>query len=87
MDPTTNRRLAMQSGAGLVMTGLIAQSAVAEKQAAQASKHKLKITDVKTYHLETRLKRPFGASVSVPLPKVRDALLVKIETDHNDLSE
>jgi len=42
---------------------------------------RLKVTAVKTYRLETKLKRPFGASVSVPLPKTRDALLAKIETN------
>jgi D-galactarolactone cycloisomerase len=42
---------------------------------------RLKITAVKTFLLEHKLKRPFGVSVSVPLDKTRTALLVKIETD------
>ncbi|MCC6508012.1 MAG: mandelate racemase/muconate lactonizing enzyme family protein [Pirellulaceae bacterium] len=42
---------------------------------------KVKITAVKTYRLRHQLKRPFGASVSVPLSKTRELLMVKLETD------
>ena len=42
---------------------------------------KLKITSVKTYLLRHTLKRPFGVSVSVPLDKTRQTLLVKVESD------
>lgn len=42
---------------------------------------KLKITAVKAYLLRHKLSRPMGVSVSVPLDKTRQALLVKIETD------
>lgn len=41
----------------------------------------MKITAVKTYLLRHQLARPFGVSVSVPLEKTRQTLLVKIETD------
>lgn len=42
---------------------------------------KLKITAVKTYLLRHTLSRAMGVSVSVPLDKIRQTLLVKIETD------
>ncbi|MFN7922014.1 MAG: mandelate racemase/muconate lactonizing enzyme family protein [Bryobacteraceae bacterium] len=42
---------------------------------------KLKITAVRTFRLRHKLSRPFGVSVSVPLDKTRETLLVKIETD------
>jgi len=42
---------------------------------------KLKITAVTTYLLRHKLARPMGVSVSVPLSKTRQTLLVKIETD------
>jgi len=41
----------------------------------------MKITHVETFLLRLKLKRPFGASVSVPYPKHRETLLVKISTD------
>ena len=54
---------------------------LAAQAASSPAKQKLKITSVKTFLLEHKLKRPFGVSVSVPLDKTRTALLVKIETD------
>lgn len=53
----------------------------ADEPLAASSRAPVKITRVKTYLLEHRLKRPFGVSVSVPLDQTRSALLVKIETD------
>jgi len=73
----------MRWGAGALAGGfasrLATAHAIAEEQL--AGQPKLKITSVKTYSLKHTLKRPFGASVSVPLPKTRGTLLVKIETD------
>lgn len=77
-----SRRAVLKTGAALVAGGL--GSSWGRQVAALAAdrrKPKVKITGVKSFVLRHKLKRPFGASVSVPLPKYRDALLVKIETD------
>jgi L-alanine-DL-glutamate epimerase-like enolase superfamily enzyme len=81
----TNRRQWLQAGAGAGAALAAGAFAASERTAAadEAVKNapKLKITAVKTFLLEHKLKRPFGVSVSVPLDKTRTALLVKIETD------
>ena len=91
MNPNLNPSLPMQNsrrdvlrfGAGVLAGGVVGRFSPADATAAEnlAGQPKLKITAVKTYLLRHHLKRPFGASVSVPLPKIREALLVKIETD------
>ena len=85
MHVRNSRRDLLRIGAGVVAGGLagFATSAVAadEDLPGPQRRPKLKITSVKTYLLRHRLKQPFGASVSVPLDKTREALLVKIETD------
>ncbi|MCA9022236.1 MAG: mandelate racemase/muconate lactonizing enzyme family protein [Planctomycetaceae bacterium] len=79
----TNRRELLQKGA-LLAAGCLAggpfalQAADSEQQADPA---KIKITGVKTYLLQHKLKRRFGVSVSVPLDQFRKTLLVKVETD------
>jgi len=79
----SGRRDVLRLGAGLLAGGVVGRFSPAESQAAEilSGQPKLKITSVKTFLLRHQLKRPFGASVSVPLPKTREALLVKIETD------
>lgn len=79
--PLSNRRELLQTGALLAAGGLVGLPRTASAHEAALSAPKLKITGVKTYRLEHRLKRAFGASVSVPLDKTRTALFVKIETD------
>lgn len=83
MPMQSSRRDLLQVGAGVVASGLVGSfgSVAASDADAPAVKPKPKITSVKTYLLRHRLKRPFGVSVSVPLDKTREALLVKIETD------
>jgi len=85
MQMRNSRRELLRVGAGVVAAGFTGFAAstvnAAEDPPASQLKPKLKITSVKTYQLRTRLKRPFGASVSVPLATTREALLVKIETD------
>lgn len=83
MTCRTSRRELLQAGAGIVAGGLAASAvqAAEEKLDAHADREKLKITSVTTFKLVHQLKRPFGASVSVPLPKTRDLLLVRIETN------
>ncbi len=66
----TGRRSFLRAGAYLAAAGGLT-----------AATPKLKITAVKTYLLRHKLARPMGASVSVPLSRFRQALLVKIETD------
>jgi D-galactarolactone cycloisomerase len=73
-----NRRAWLQFGAGLAASSLFAPWQLIEAAEIAPS---LKITAVKTFHLKHRLKRPFGASISVPLSAFREALLVKIVTD------
>ncbi len=81
MQMRSSRRDLLRVGAGIVAGGLAASAAADEELAEARPQPKLKITSVKTFLLRHELKRPFGASVSVPLPKTREALLVKIETD------
>ncbi|QDT89995.1 mandelate racemase/muconate lactonizing enzyme family protein [Gimesia algae] len=79
----TNRRELLQKGA-LLAAGCLAGGPAVLRSAEpepQADPPKLKITGVKTYLLQHKLKRPFGVSVSVPLDQFRKTLLVKIETD------
>lgn len=79
MTHLTSRRHLLQSSLLAAGTTLgLSNSSLAEDT---PDKHKLKITAVKTFLVETKLKRPFGVSVSVPLDKTRTALFVKIETD------
>lgn len=82
INPTSRREL-LRAGAGVVAGGLAASAvrAAEEKLDNRAVREQLKITSVKTFLLAHKLKRPFGASVSVPLPKTRKLLLVRIETN------
>ena len=73
------RRQFLQSGAGLALVTRLAREA--DVQAAEARANPVRITAVKVFLLETRLKRAFGVSISVPLDRKRRTMLVKIETD------
>ena len=79
----TSRRELLQTGAVLAAGGMAGLSGklAANESIPEPALRKLKITDVKTFLLRHKLKRPFGVSVSVPLDKTREALLVKIETN------
>ncbi|MEQ8633700.1 mandelate racemase/muconate lactonizing enzyme family protein [Gimesia maris] len=79
----TNRRELLQKGALLAAGCLAGGPAVlpAAEPEPQVDSSQLKITGLKTYLLQHKLKRPFGVSVSVPLDQLRKTLLVKIETD------
>jgi len=82
--PTLNsRREVLQLGAGMLVGGICGSAESAEAVDADARREhpKLKITAVKAYRLRHHLQRPSGASVSVPLSKIREALLVKLETN------
>ena len=83
MPVERSRRDLLGLGAAATVGGLGARLGFSPRDALADSpnKAKLRITDVKTFLLRHRLKRPFGASVSVPLGKTRQTLLVKIETD------
>lgn len=80
---TISRRNALRRGSGLLAAVWAASSEWARAQDAvdAANAANLKITSVQTFALRHKLKRPFGASVSVPLSKTRVTLLVKIETN------
>ena len=79
----TSRREFFQTAGVLTSGGLasLPRPAAAEEKMQSSAMRKLKISAVKTYLLRHKLKRPFGVSVSVPLDKFRQTLLVKIETD------
>ena len=79
--PSTRRDL-LKASSGLLAGGLLTGTALADEQAEAAAQRDLKIVSVKTFLLSHKLKRPFGASVSVPLQKTREALLVRIEADN-----
>ena len=84
MQMSKSRRDLLRLGAGLASGGAVVGalgSADAEEPVAAVGEPAQKIASVKTYLLSHRLKRAFGASVSVPLGRTRTALLVKIETD------
>ncbi|MCA9124584.1 MAG: mandelate racemase/muconate lactonizing enzyme family protein [Planctomycetaceae bacterium] len=78
----SNRRDALRFGAGLLASGMLGSTPF-DAFATEESElqPQLTITSVKTFLLRHTLKRPFGVSVSVPLGKTRQALLIKIETD------
>ncbi len=61
--------------------GAQAQEKAKDLDADVARRMNLKITKVEVFSLKTKLKRPHGASVSVPLETHRVTLLVKISTD------
>jgi D-galactarolactone cycloisomerase len=79
----TNRREFVRAGGFAAAGGLVAspRPALAAETTQRTGVPKLKITAVKTYLLRHKLARPMGVSVSVPLDKTRQALLVKVETD------
>jgi len=79
----TNRRDLLAAAGSIAAGSLIASPwpALAAETTQRSSMPKLKITAVKTYLLRHKLARPMGVSVSVPLDKTRQVLLVKIETD------
>ena len=81
MAQRSSRRELLKIGAGVVAGGLAAATPAAARDDDRAKWPDLKIKKVTTFLLECELERAFGASVSVPLSKTRDALLVKIETD------
>lgn len=64
------------AGAGLGLTKRVPGG----EQAAQTERG-ARITSVQTFVLRHELKRPFGVSVSNPLDRFRDMLVVRIETD------
>lgn len=81
-DVRPSRRRWLKSAAGIAAAGFVstgAESLAAERDRAKSTP--LKITAVKTYVVKTKLKQPFGVSISVPLEATRVALFVKIETD------
>ena len=80
MTMQKSRREVLQIGTTLA-AGTLLGGPDRVRGAETADQPRLKITSVKTYLLRHRLKQPFGASVSVPLSKTRETLLVKIETD------
>ncbi len=78
------RRDLLLAGAGAIAgSGWSTRAAEAgfAAESVQTRTQELKISSVKSFHLRHRLKRPFGASVSVPLSRTRETLLVKLETD------
>jgi D-galactarolactone cycloisomerase len=79
-----NRRQLLGSSAA-VFSGIFASGTssplAADESVARDIGGEHKIASVKTFLLRHHLKRPFGASVSVPLDTTREILLVKIETD------
>ncbi|MFN7934607.1 MAG: mandelate racemase/muconate lactonizing enzyme family protein [Bryobacteraceae bacterium] len=75
----SNRRDFLHTGG--IATASLSVPALAAQTAQRGGMPKLKITAVKAYLLRHKLSRPMGVSVSVPLDKVRQALVVKIETD------
>lgn len=88
MTHNNNRRDLLRFGAGALAGGIFGlrgahavDDETDEENAGTKSTPKLKIRSVETFHLRHKLKRPFGASVSVPLPATRETLLVKIQTE------
>lgn len=82
-QPRCNRRDWLRLAGGTLACGLALPPDRSTAQDAQdwSGLPQVKITAVKTYLLRHQLNRPFGASVSVPLTKMREQLMVKLETD------
>ncbi|MDP6444496.1 MAG: mandelate racemase/muconate lactonizing enzyme family protein [Pirellulaceae bacterium] len=88
MSPNSSRREVLCLGASALaggIAGLASQTADAQDRADVERAPDVQITSVKTFHLRHKLKRPSGASVSVPLPTTRESLLIKIETNVGDV--
>ena len=81
MPKSIRRRELLRMGATAFAGGVVGGIGSVAGAATAATPPKLKITSVQTFLLSHRLKRPFGASVSVPLSQTRETLLVKIESD------
>lgn len=81
MPQLTNRRSLLKSAGSVFLGGGILANSARVQAAEESATRDLKITAVKTYQLQHKLKRPFGVSVSVPLSRTRSALIVKLETD------
>jgi len=79
----SDRRDFLKTGRIIAAGGLVGlpYPALAADTTVRSGVPKLKITAVKTYLLRHKLSRPMGVSVSVPFDKIRQALVVKIETD------
>ena len=87
--PTLNsRREVLQLGAGMLVGGICGSAESAEAVDADARREhpKLKITAVKAYRLRHHLKRPSGASVSVPLSADRCADLSRMLSELTDIT-
>ena len=78
MNVRANRRELLQTAAAFLGYGVASSVLPAEVEGTQLPK--LTISSVETYLLHHLLRRPFGVSVSVPLSKTRETLLVKIST-------
>lgn len=74
---------ALVAAGGMAAAGLSAGSrqAAADENVLAAGRPGPKIKAVTTFLLQHTLERPFGVSVSVPLDRTRQTLLVRIETD------
>lgn len=81
MNSRVDRRGLLRSAAAL-SAGAVYTRAVLGGDEAESGKHvSCQIRSVRTFLLQHTLKRPFGVSVSVPLDKTREALLVRIESE------
>ena len=80
-----SRRDLLQIGMSAAVGGLAggaARAQAAENELEAATRRtRSKISSVQTFLLRHKLQRPSGASVSVPLSKTREALLIKVKTN------
>jgi D-galactarolactone cycloisomerase len=81
MSSRFDRRGLLRTAATLTAGCVPASLAVAQEAGDSDQGRKCKIKSVRTFLLRHTLKQAFGVSVSVPLDKVRETLLVRMESD------
>ncbi len=80
MSSRFDRRRLLRTAAILTAGGAAARETAGQEAGNSDQARKCTIKSVQTYLLRHELERPFGVSVSVPLDKTREILLVRIES-------
>ena len=81
MKSRIDRRGILRSAAALTAGAVCTPAVLGWNGSDSQEQVPCRIRSVRTFLLRHTLKRPFGVSVSVPLDKTREALLVRIESD------
>ncbi len=81
MSSRFDRRGLLRTGAILIAAGAAVRETAGQEAGGSDQARTCTIKAVQTFLLRQTLKQPFGVSVSVPLDKTRETLLVRIESN------